>query len=137
MAAIFRLFGRLVMALFLRPFRALIAWSVQVSRFRGVRLDGEAPDGRDIHIALSLAELCDGVTLGSEVGEPERVIAGERVSVRHVTLQLKGGVLYVRDEGSVHGSSLNARRLQPRRHEKLAHGDWLCLGGTVLRLTFH
>lgn len=134
MKAIRRMFGGLSDRLFFRPLRVLAARPA--NRFRGVRLDGETPDGRDIHIALPFAELRDGVTLGVEPEDPERVIVGERVSVRHVTLQLRGGALYVRDDGS-HRASLNARVLLPRRYEAVAHGDWLCLGGTVLRLTIH
>lgn len=105
--------------------------------FRGVRLDGETPDGRAIHIELSVAELYGGVLLGGKPGDPRWVIADERVSARHVALHLDGAVLYVRDEGSSNGSSLNARVLQPRRDEVVAHGDWLSLGGIVLKLTLY
>lgn len=137
MRAICRTLVELATAVFLWPLRALAARPAMQPVHRSVRLDGEASDGRDIHIVLPLADLYGGVVLGSERGDPGLVIVGERVELRHVFLQVKGGALYVRDEGSASGSSLNARMLQPRRHEVAAHGDWLCLGGTVLRLTFH
>jgi len=133
--AIRRLLAHLASVLFPRAIPAHGAGSIP--RVNGVRLDGETPDGRAIHIDLSFASLCEGVTLGLETDDPDRVIAGKHVRVRQATLQLRGDALYVCDEGSVHGTSLNARDLQPRRHAVVVHGDWLRLGGTVLRLTFH
>ncbi|SDH68985.1 hypothetical protein SAMN05216588_106213 [Pseudomonas flavescens] len=137
MTAIRKLLGGPIVALFLRPLRAIVARLALPSLLHGVRLDGETPDGRAIHIDLLRAELYHGIALGGEPGESGRVIVAGRAAAHPVTLRLKGRALYVRCEGSGKAASLNARRLQAYRHERVSHGDWLCLEGSVLRLTFY
>ncbi|KIY41180.1 hypothetical protein TZ03_08295 [Pseudomonas sp. 10-1B] len=120
-----------------RSIRPPTAREVQVPIFHGVRLEGRTASGQAVHLDLPAQELSAGVLLGRKPHDPRWVIADDRASMRHATLQFSHGALRVRDEGSTNGTLLNGRVLQPHRDEVLGDGDRLQLGGTELRLTFY
>ena len=57
-----------------------------------------------------------------------------QLSRRHVSLELGGPTALLHDLGSLNGTTVGGRRLQPREKVQLALGDTVAIGGSVLTL---
>ena len=63
------------------------------------------------------------------------IIADERVSKFHAVLTLYRGDAFFKDTGSTNGTTINGKKLVPKRSYRLKSGDVIVLGRT--RLTVH
>lgn len=75
------------------------------------------------------------VTLGRIPSEGIVAVEDERVSRRHLALQVRGGSLFARDLRSRYGTLLNNAPLDPEREVQLCVGDVIQLGAVKLSVT--
>ena len=103
-----------------------------------LHLAGRLPDGKpwETHIPFSEMAREDGIVIGRERNVPHIILLDHAcVSREHVRLELTDDGLVVTDLGSLNGTAVNERELQPTDYRvPLRHGDVLTVG-TIPLLT--
>ena len=82
----------------------------------------------------SLQESFGLACIECEIDEADVRVRDQWVSRRHCQLDLRDGVLVVRDLGSKHGTWVNHRRVE---EATVLPGDELNIGVTTLRADYH
>lgn len=95
----------------------------------------ESRDGRACRERRIRLE-CDQELVFGRNGQADEVIADGTVSGRHMVMTYDGEEVYVVDIGSTNGTKLNGSAIVPREPHKLADGDELLVGKTLLKLRF-
>jgi pSer/pThr/pTyr-binding forkhead associated (FHA) protein len=81
-------------------------------------------------IILGLSDPDGGVTVDIDLSQEGRLVG--RTSLRHVRVIEEGGLHFVEELGSTHGSKLNGSILDVGELVPLHPGDHLCLGNCIL-----
>ena len=99
-------------------------------------LDGYDAAGNSHKLQIDKGDLLTGVTVGREPPDSRFAIHNDEVSRSHASLYAKDGLLYVRDEGSTNGTSLNGRTVRPNYSEIAGNGDELKFGPVTMKILF-
>ena len=111
------------------PWSAAPAAPARLETLRGGVSLGEAPLPSAVTLLGRAAEDAAALVAGGAAALPQE---HESVSRVHAVLQYgDGGLLYLADLGSTHGTSLNRKKLEPHAYRLLHDGDVIQLGAST------